>query len=163
MVSKPLIVLFLSTGNAARSILAEALLNHKKNDRFVAKSAGCEPFFEVSDDTIALLKAHGIGTDMLRSKSWNEFGSLPVSMKPDVVVTLSEEAKQNYPAWLDVPVRTHWAVDNPLNAGRADIREWKFRKCYTVLEARINTLVRSRPAPNPGALFMQFKDLSMVV
>lgn len=163
MASKPLIVLFLSTGNAARSILAEALLNHKKSDQFIAKSAGFEPFLEVSEETVALLKSHGIDTTNLRSKSWNEFGSLPVSMKPDVVVTLSEEAKQNYPSWLDVPVKTHWTVDNPLSAARADIREWKFRKCFSILETRINTLVRSRPAATPGALFMQFKDLSMVV
>lgn len=163
MAPSPLIVLFLSTGNSARSILAEALLNHKKSDRFVAKSAGFEPIFDVATETVSLLKAQSINTDMLRSKSWNEFCSLPDSMKPDVVVTLSEEAKENCPCWLNNIVKIHWAVDNPLSSDRVDVREWKFRKCFSTLEARINTLVRSRPAANPGALFMQFKDLSMVV
>ncbi|MDD3289058.1 MAG: arsenate reductase ArsC [Alphaproteobacteria bacterium] len=163
MSAKPLIVLFVSTGNAARSIIAEALLNSKGSDRFIARSAGQEPLGEIHRETIALLRDQKISLDGLRPKSWKEFQKLPISLKPDVVVTLSEEAKQYGYIWGDVPVKAHWAVDNPLSAVRADIREWKFRKCFSTLEARITALVRARPAPTTGALFMQFKDLGMVV
>ena len=60
-------------------------------------------------------------------------------------------------------MRVHWAVDDPLAAERADIREWKFRKCFATLEARINALVKSRLSGVPDELLMKFKDLGMVV
>lgn len=163
MMLSPLRVFFLSTGNAVRSILAEALLNSKGSDRFTARSAGCCPLPSVHPETLELLRASGIATDGLHTKGWTEFMSTAHSLRPDVVVTLSEEARLNNPSWSGNPIVVHWAVDDPLGAERADIREWKFRKCFATLDARIAALVRSRIPTTPGGLFMQLKDIGMVV
>lgn len=164
MIAKPIMVLFLSTGNGARSIMAEAILNSKGSDRIVARSAGLKPFTGVHPEVLALLTDAGIATEGLHSKGWQEFQAAARLVPVDVIVTLSEEARQQCPAnWPGQPVRVHWAVDDPLAAERADIREWKFRKCFATLEARINALVKSRLTGVPDELLMKFKDLGMVV
>jgi arsenate reductase (thioredoxin) len=163
MSMKPLLVLFLSTGNAARSLIAEALLNAKGSGRFTARSAGYRPLPEVHSETLALLQSEGLVTENLHTKGWGEFLASSHILKADVIVTLSEEARQNCPPWPGDPVKVHWTVDDPLGAERADVREWKFRKCFATLEARVNTLVRSRLPQTPGELFLQLKDIGMVV
>lgn len=160
---KPLLVLFLSTGNAGRSLMAEALLNAKESNRYVARSAGFNPLPAVNPETLALLQGARLSTQNLRPKGWNEFLSANHIVPVDVIVTLSEEARLNCPVWPGDPVRVHWAVDDPLGAERADVREWKFRKCFATLEARVNTLVRSKITQTPGELFMQLKNIGMVV
>lgn len=160
---KPLLVLFLSTGNAARSIMAESLLNAKGSDRFTARSAGYKPLPEVSPETLAALKSAGIPTESLHTKGWGEFQASSHILKVDVIVTLSDEARLNCPSWPGLPVKVHWAVDDPLGAEREDVREWKFRKCFVTLDARINAMVRSKITKTPGELFMQLKDIGMVV
>jgi len=160
---KPLLILFLSTGNAARSLIAEALLNSRASGRFTARSAGYAPLPAPHPETIALLESEGIATGSLHTKGWGEFMASAHILKADVIVTLSEEARLNCPAWPGDPVKVHWTVDDPLGAERADVRDWKFRKCFSTLEARINTLVRSRLPQTPGELFLQLKDIGMVV
>ncbi len=160
---KPLLILFLSTGNAARSLIAEALVNAKGSERFTARSAGFKPLPEVHSETRALLKAEGLMTESLHTKGWGEFLASSHIVKIDVIVTLSEEARLNCPSWPGDPVKVHWTVDDPLGAERADVREWKFRKCFATLEARVNTLVRSKLPQTPGELFLQLKDIGMVV
>jgi len=160
---KPLFVLFLSTGNAARSQIAEALLNAKGSDRFTARSAGHQPLAEVHPETLALLKSAELPTESLHTKNWGEFQVLAHILKVDVIVTLSEEARLHCPSWLGEPVKVHWTVDDPLGSERADVREWKFRKCFSTLETRINTLVREKLPQTASELFLQLKDIGMVV
>ncbi len=160
---KPIMFLFLSTGNAARSIIAEALINAKGSDRFTARSAGYRPLPEIHPETLSLLKEEGLLTSNLHTKGWGEFLASAHIVKVDVIVTLSEEARLNSPVWPNDPVKVHWAVDDPLGAERPDVREWKFRKCFATLEARVNTLVRGRLPQTPGELFLQLKDIGMVV
>lgn len=156
-------VLFLSSGNAARSLIAEALLNAKGSDRFSARSAGYKPLSEVHPEALALLRGAGFAPDSLHTKGWGEFLASAHIVKVDVIVTLSEEARLYCPAWPGNPVKVHWIVDDPLGADRADVREWKFRKCFSTLEARVNTLARSKLPQTPGELFLQLKDIGMVV
>jgi arsenate reductase len=160
---KPLLVLFLSTGNAARSQIAETLLNAKGSDRFTARSAGFKPLSAVHVETLDLLRSEGLATENLHAKGWGEFLASAHIVKVDVIVTLSEEARLNCPVWPGDPVRVHWTVDDPLGTERADVREWKFRKCFATLEARINTLVRHKLPQTPGELFLKLKDIGMVV
>ncbi len=160
---KPFTVLFLSTGNAARSILAEALLREKGGDRFVARSAGLRPQQQVNTHTLALLAAAGIPITGLHCKNWNEFFAAAHIFPIDVIVTLSEEARAQCPAWPGDPVRVHWTVDDPLSAEKADVMEWKFRKCFATLEARIGRLIKARLTRKPEELLLQFKDIGMVV
>jgi protein-tyrosine-phosphatase len=166
MNAAPLTVLFLSAGNAARSIMAEALLRHiggGPGGRFRARSAGYQPAPNVHPSTLALLKAEGIPTDFLHTKGWGEFVASAHIVKFDVIVTLAEEARQNCPAWPGNPVRVHWPVDDPLAATNPDVMEWKFRKAFATLESRIATFVKSRAAQNPFELLLQLKDIGMVV
>jgi arsenate reductase len=160
---KPLNVLFLSTGNAARSILAEALLRQKGGDRFRARSAGFKPLHDIHPYTMGLLMAEGIPTDGLHAKGWSEFVAAANIVTFDVIVTLSEAAKANSPAWPGDVVRVHWPVDDPLSAAKSDVMEWKFRKCFNLLEARIATLVKTKIAQSQSELLLQMKDIGMVV
>lgn len=159
----PLSVLFLSTGDAARGILAEALLRQKGGDRFKARSAGCRPLPEIHPHTVALLAAEGVATDGLRPKGWDAYLASALVLKTDVIVTLSEEARLCCPAWPGDPVRVHWQVDDPLAAEKADVMEWKFRKCFMTLEARIAALVKHKIAQGASELLLQLKDIGMVV
>lgn len=163
MKSHPLSVLFLSTGNGARSILAEAILRQKGGERFIARSAGFKPLEEVHPETIALLKSAGVDQNGLHTKSWQEFNAASHIVKIDVIVTLSEEARLNCPQWSNSPVRVHWPVDDPLSAIKPDVMEWKFRKCFATLENRIVVFVKSRMAQTPSELLLQLKDIGMVV
>lgn len=160
---KPLLILFLSTGNAARSLIAETLVNAKGSGRFSARSAGFSPLPAPHPETLALLKAEGFVTENLHTKGWGEFLASSHILRVDVIVTLSEEARLNCPVWPGDPVKVHWTIDDPLGASRPDVREWKFRKCFSTLEARINTLIRGKLPQTPGELFLQLKDIGMVV
>jgi len=156
-------VLFLSTGNAARSILAEALLREKGGERFNARSAGQRPLTDVNPHTLALLASEGISINNLHSKGWGEFLASAHVMKIDVIVTLSEEALANCPVWPGDPVRVHWTVDDPLAAEKSDVMEWKFKKCFATLEARIGRLIKTRLARKPEELLLQLKEIGVVV
>jgi arsenate reductase len=160
---KPFTVLFLSTGNSARSILAEALLRERGGDRFIARSAGYKPQRLVNPHTLALLASEGISITSLHSKGWGEFLVSAHVFPIDVIVTLSEEARMNCPTWPGSPVRVHWTVDDPLSAEKPDVMDWKFRKCFATLEARIGRLIKTRLTRAPEELLLQFKDIGMVV
>lgn len=164
MSPKPLLVLFLSTGNAARSIVAEALLNAKGSHAYRARSAGTEPHEAVDADTRFLLESAGYDTQKLHPKKWEDFYAHGHLVKVDIIVTLSEEAREACPLdWPGAPVRVHWNVDDPLGAERADVREWKLRKCLSTLETRINLLVRCRPNVSEFEMLLLLKDIGMVV
>jgi arsenate reductase (thioredoxin) len=161
--SKPFTVLFLSTGNAARSILAEALLREHGGERFNARSAGFRPLTDVNPHTLALLASEGISINGLHSKGWGEFLAAAHIIEIDVIVTLSEDARVNCPVWPGDPVRVHWTVDDPLSAEKADVMDWKFKKCFATLEARVSCLIKARLARKREQLLLQLKDIGMVV
>ncbi|MER2520801.1 MAG: arsenate reductase ArsC [Bdellovibrionales bacterium] len=163
---QPLTVLFLSTGNAARSIVAEALLRERagvRGGRFLARSAGMAPAREAHKHTLALLASEGVSLAGLHPKAWQDYYASASFMPIGVIVTLSEAARQECPDWPGKPVRVHWAVDDPLSATKEDVREWKFRKCFSTLDARISALIKTRAAQNAGELLLQLKDIGMVV
>ena len=159
----PLMVLFVSTGNAARSILAESLMRHLAGHRFNARSAGLCPLPAVHPQTLDLLKAEKIPTDNLHTKGLGEFLAAAHILPVDILVTLSEDARQHCPVWPHNLVRVHWSADDPLAADKADMREWKFLKCFNTLHARIDALIKSRVTKSTDELFLQLKDIGMVV
>lgn len=161
----PLLVLFVSTGNAARSLMAEALLNAKSSGAYRARSAGTAPLESIHQETKALLESAGLETEKLHPKKWQDFQEAAHLVKVDIIVTLSEEAREQvmFANWPESPVRVHWTVDNPLGAERTDIREWKFRKCFVTLETRIRALVRMRPVASQSELLLNLKAIGMVV
>ncbi|MCQ4165495.1 arsenate reductase ArsC [Tahibacter harae] len=131
-------VLFLCTGNSARSILAEAILRHIGKDRFRAFSAGSHPAGAVNPHALALLQRLGIATDGLRSKSWDEFEQ-PGAPALDFVFTVcGNAAGEACPVWPGQPVTAHWGVPDPAAVeGTGQEKANAFREAFTTLQRRI--------------------------
>jgi arsenate reductase (thioredoxin) len=131
-------VLFLCTGNSARSILAEAILNHKGKGAFTAYSAGSHPSGVVRPEALRQLAAAGISTEGLRSKSWDEF-AVPNAPRMDFVFTVCDNAaKEACPFWPGQPMTAHWGIPDPAAvAGMPEVIERAFRDAYTVLDRRV--------------------------
>ena len=131
-------VLFLCTGNSARSILAEATMNHWGQGRFRAFSAGSFPTGKVNPFSLKLLKLNGIATDGLRSKSWNEFAA-PDAPPLDFVFTVCDNAAGEIcPIWPGRPMTAHWGVADPASVEGDDTQKMlAFRQALRELENRI--------------------------
>jgi arsenate reductase (thioredoxin) len=139
----PLNVLFLCTGNSARSILAEAYLNARGEGRFRAYSAGSRPAGRPNPFALELLKSNGIATDGLRSKSWDEFAA-PGAPKLDFVFTVCDNAAGEVcPVWPGTPVKAHWGVDDPAAVqGSDDDKRRAFQEAFDRLSSRIDAFLR---------------------
>jgi len=139
--AKPHNVLFLCTGNSARSILAEVILTRRGEGRFRAFSAGSHPRGEVHPDALALLRELGEDVRGLRSKSWDEFAR-PGSPVMDFVFTVCDDAAgEACPAWPGQPMTAHWGVEDPAAfVSSPEERSRAFRRVYQVLERRIELL-----------------------
>jgi arsenate reductase len=135
----PYSVLFLCTGNSARSILAEAYLNSAGRGRFVAYSAGSQPAGRVNPVALELLRKNRMSTEGLRSKNWDEFAQ-PGAPKMDFVFTVCDNAAGEVcPVWPGQPVSAHWGIEDPAAFQGADEDKRRaFLKAFTQLSARIN-------------------------
>jgi arsenate reductase len=131
-------VLFLCTGNSARSIMAEAILNHRGRGRFKAYSAGSHPSGQPRPEALQQIESAGLPADGLRSKSWDEF-SRPDAPKLDFVFTVCDNAaKEQCPFWPGQPMTAHWGIADPAAArGTAEEIARAFRDAFTVLDRRI--------------------------
>jgi arsenate reductase len=132
-------VLFLCTGNSARSILAEAYLNHAGKGRFKAWSAGSKPGGTVNPFALALLKKKGIGTSGARSKNWDEFAA-PGAPKMDFIFTVCDNAAaEACPFWPGKPATGHWDIEDPAAVtGDDDTKRRAFEKAFAELKSRID-------------------------
>jgi protein-tyrosine-phosphatase len=139
MPNRPFNVLFLCTGNSARSIIAEAILNKAGRGQFNAYSAGSQPKGAPHPQTIALLSSLGYETDRLRSKSWNEFAQ-PGAPQLDFIFTVCDNAAgETCPFWPGQPMTAHWGVPDPAAAtGSAAEIVLAFRETYRMLHRRID-------------------------
>jgi arsenate reductase len=135
-------VLFLCTGNSARSILAEVLIAHWGKGRFEGYSAGSFPRGEVHPLTFELLERLCLPTNGLRSKSWDEFAR-PGAPVMDFVFTVCDQAAGEVcPIWPGNPITAHWGVPDPAAAGGTESeRHAAFRRAHLALEARIKLFV----------------------
>lgn len=135
-------VLFLCTGNSARSILAEAIMNYKGEPHFAAFSAGSFPAGRVRPEAIRQLEAAHVHTQGLRSKSWDEFAK-PGAPKLDFIFTVCDNAaKEVCPIWPGQPMTAHWGVPDPAEAqgSEAEIAV-AFKDAYRVLFQRIGIFI----------------------
>ena len=136
-------VLFLCTGNSARSIFAEALLERLGAPRYRGFSAGSHPKKAPHPVALAILAAKGFGTEGLRSKSWDEFAA-PGAPEIDLVITVCDNAaSESCPIWPGNPSRAHWSHEDPAatTGSKAEVRD-SFERVFCQLAARIDALVR---------------------
>ena len=135
---RPLNVLFLCTGNSARSIMSEVMMNAMGAPRFRAFSAGSYPTGKVNPFAIELLQKNRLPTDGLRSKSWDEF-SRPGAPELDFVFTVCDQAAGEVcPIWPGQPISAHWGVPDPAAVdGTDDEKRRAFFRAYSTLQNRI--------------------------
>ena len=148
-------VLFLCTGNSARSIMAEAILNHKGRGRFTAYSAGSHPTGQPRPEALRQIEAAGMPAAGLRSKSWDEF-SLPGAPKLDFVFTVCDNAaKEQCPFWPGQPMTAHWGIPDPAAVmGAPEEIARAFRDAFVILDRRIG-LFLSLPLTTLESLAVQ--------
>lgn len=139
---RPYNVLFLCTGNSARSILAESLVNHLGQGRFRGYSAGSHPKGQVHPFSMTLLRQLSLPTENLRSKSWDEFAA-PGAPPLDFVFTVCDNAVGEVcPYWPGQPMTAHWGVEDPAAVDGTDAQKWAaFRRAFRALENRIRLFV----------------------
>src|SRR5215470_3431047 len=135
-------VLFLCTGNSARSIMAEAILNLKGKPSFRAFSAGSHPTGQVRQEALRQLEFAKLPTEGLRSKDWSEFAQ-PDAPKMDFVFTVCDNAANEVcPVWPGQPITAHWGVADPAHVtGTAEQIEKAFRDAFLMLDRRISLLL----------------------
>jgi len=134
----PYNVLFLCTGNSSRSILAEAILNHRGKPNFRGFSAGSHPVGHIHPFAIRQLEASGLPTAGLRSKSWDEFAKPGAPQMNFVFTVCDNAAREVCPVWPGQPFTAHWGMPDPGSAGTTDAElERAFRDAFFTLERRV--------------------------
>ena len=153
--NQPLNVLFLCSGNSARSIMAEAILNRLGMGKFKAYSAGSHPKGAINPHTLTVLRKSNFDVSKLRSKSWDEF-TTPDAPKLDFVFTVCDDAaKEACPIWLGQPMTAHWGLLDPAKAqGTEAEHALAFADAYRMLYQRISILV-SLPLDKLSKLSLQ--------
>ncbi len=154
--SEPLYnVLFLCTGNSARSVMAEVVLNHLGRGRFRAYSAGSHPTGAVNPLTIEMLQAMKLSVAGLRSKSWDEFAVAGAPPLHFVFTVCDKAAGETCPVWPNQPITAHWGVEDPAAVeGSLEVRQRAFKHALTTLSRRIE-LFLSLPLEKLDRLALQ--------
>ena len=135
-------VLFLCTGNSARSIMAEAILKHKGRGAFASYSAGSHPSGTVRPEALDQIETAGLSTEWLRSKSWDEFAA-PDAPPIDFIFTVCDNAAHEVcPIWPGHPMTAHWGIPDPVAVqGTPDEIARAFREAFSILDRRISLFV----------------------
>ena len=135
-------VLFLCTGNSARSIMAEAILNQIGGGRFRGHSAGSHPAGQVNPHALELLKRNRYRTEGLRSKSWDEFARTDAPQMNFVLTVCDKAAGEDCPIWPGQPISAHWGVPDPVEVkGDAEAIQRAFADTFITLSRRVALLV----------------------
>ncbi|MGD8175649.1 arsenate reductase ArsC [Marinimicrobium sp. ARAG 43.8] len=132
-------ILYICTHNRCRSILSEAVTNHRSGGRVIARSAGSQPSGEVHPLSLRYLAEAGISTDGLKSQSWDELEAFA----PDVVVTVCDSAAgETCPVWFGNAIKIHWGLEDPSRLeGSGEVVAEAFRATIREIESRVETLV----------------------
>lgn len=135
-------VLFLCTGNSARSIIAECIMNRAGGERFRAFSAGSSPSGAVHPYALALLERQGFTTAYLRSKSWDEFAAAGAPVMQFVFTVCDRAANESCPVWPGQPMSAHWSIPDPAAAqGNEAQRHLAFAEAFRMLNNRIGAFL----------------------
>ncbi len=155
MSQQPMNVLFLCTGNSARSIMSEVMMNAMAKGRFIAQSAGSMPTGTVNPFAIELLQKNRLPTEGLRSKSWDEFAAAGAPPLDFVFTVCDNAAGEVCPMWPGQPVTAHWGVEDPAAVeGSEEDKRKAFFRAFTTLQRRIE-LFLSLPLAKLDKLSLQ--------
>jgi arsenate reductase len=148
-------VLFLCTGNSARSILAESILNHEFGDRFKGYSAGSYPKGEVHPVAVAVLNSLGHDTSYFRSKSWDEFSGSDAPQLDFIFTVCDNASKETCPVWIGHPMTAHWGIADPaaVEGSKAE-QHAAFQSAYRMMRNRIS-LFASLPFASLDAMSLK--------
>jgi arsenate reductase len=154
---RPYNVLFLCTGNSARSVLAESILRKEGAGRFNVYSAGSRPKGQVNPFALRILKEFDYPTDGLRSKSWSEYAE-PGAPVMDFVITVCDDAAgEECPVWPGQPMNAHWGIEDPASVSGTDVaKESAFAQAFRFLKNRISAFT-SLPTRSLDRLSLQAK------
>lgn len=141
-------ILVLCTGNSARSILLEALLN--ASPTITAFSAGSQPTGRVNPHALTLLQAKGFETAQMRSKSWDEFGADGAPVMDAVITVCGSAAEEQCPLWPGAPITAHWGVEDPAAATESEAPA-AFEEAYAILKARADAFLAADVIDMDGA------------
>jgi arsenate reductase (thioredoxin) len=141
MASEPFNVLFLCTGNSARSIMAEAMLNALGKNKFKAFSAGSHPTGSVNPLALELIEKNRLSTQGLRSKDWNEFSRSGAPFLHFVFTVCDQAAAEPCPVWPGQPMTAHWGVSDPAAVEGTTEKRKAFLRAYTELHRRITLFI----------------------
>lgn len=145
-------VLFLCTGNSARSIMAECYLNHAGHGRFEAYSAGSFPKGAVNPLALETLRRHNVPPGVTRSKSWDEFAASQAP-KLDLVITVCDNAAGEVcPIWPGAPVKAHWSFPDPTDAA-------SFERVFIMIKSAVDGLVALPPGHDAATVLKQVAKL----
>lgn len=154
-------VMFLCTGNSARSIMAEAIMNRKGRGNFTAYSAGSHPAGIVRPEALKQIESAGLSTEGFYSKSWDEFTKPDAPQLHFVFTVCDNAAKEICPVWPGQPLTAHWGVPDPAAAvGTSAEIERAFRDTFSILDRRIS-LFLSLPLSTLGQLAIQ-KEIDQI-
>jgi protein-tyrosine-phosphatase len=155
--AEPFNVLFLCTGNSARSIMGEAILNREGQGRFKAYSAGSHPRGDVNPNTLKLLQSLNYDVSGFRSKSWDEFAQ-PGAPEFDFVFTVCDDAAgEACPVWPGQPMTAHWGIDDPARATGTEAEvSFAFKEAYRLLYQRA-TIFAALPIGSLDRLALRHK------
>lgn len=143
---RPYNLLFLCTGNSARSIMAEAMANHLGKGRFHAYSAGSHPRGRVDPVALQILQDAGLPTATLRSKPWDEFAAADAPPMDLIITVCDKAAGEACPVWPGHPVTAHWGVEDPATvAGSPEQVRHAFAHALHLLQHRITLLLALKP------------------
>jgi arsenate reductase len=154
-------VLFLCTGNSARSIMAEAIMNRRGQPNFSAFSAGSHPAGRIRPEALKLLRDARLPIDKLRSKNWDEFAKAGAPRMDFVFTVCDSAANEACPIWPGQPMTAHWGIPDPAAVvGTHEQIERAFRDSFMILERRISLLL-CLPLPNLDKLAIQ-KEINRI-
>jgi arsenate reductase len=161
MPDRPFNVLFLCTGNSARSILAESILRKDGRDRFRVFSAGSQPKGAVNPLALKVLTAFEYPTDNMRSKSWDEFATPDAPVMDFVFTVCDDAAGEACPVWPGQPMTAHWGIEDPAALTGTDVqKERAFNDAFRFLKNRITTFIALPMASlDRMALTSRLKDI----
>jgi arsenate reductase len=165
MQGRPVNVLILCTGNSARSILGEALINHWGRGEFIGYSAGSQPKGKVHPIALEFLRHMKLPTEGLRSKSWDEFARATAPPLDFVFTVCDNAAGEACPVWPGGPLQAHWGIDDPAAVDGPDTVKWMaFRRAFHQLENRIK-LFTCLPIRNleKSALLERLREIGKLV